>query len=183
MSLAEQMRAEIDDRVERLRDEYGHFPVCEMTVENDPEFFAHGRELVESGWLGDASAFVIDTDGRALFIRHLDAPEAWGVPGGGHEPGESHAETARREVREETGIECEITGVWCARRKTIMLETNRDKRLYALTVHFDARMTGSGRASATTDEEVLEAKWFTNPPKSVFDFLEPRVEAWVNSDE
>ncbi|WP_266075315.1 NUDIX hydrolase [Haladaptatus caseinilyticus] len=182
MSLAERMRVEIDDRAERLRNRYGDVSVCETTVENDPEFFAHGRELAEDGWLGDAGAFVTDGDGRALFIRHPNAPETWGVPGGGHEPGESHTETALREVREETGIECEITGVWCARRKTIVLETDREQRLHALTVHFDARAMETAGTS-TDDEEVLEAKWFTNPPEPVFDFLEPKVEAWAHSEE
>lgn len=124
-----------------------------------------------------------DTDGRALFIRHLDAPETWGVPGGGHEPGESHAETAHREVREETGIECEITGIWRARRKTIVLENERDQQLHTLTVQFDAQAMKTGKASVVGDEEVLEAKWFATLPESVFDFLEPKVQAWANGDE
>ncbi len=179
MSLAERMRAEIDERVERLRDEYGDFPVHETTVENNPKFFAHGRRLAEDGWLGDAGAFVTDPDGRALFIRHPDAPDTWGVPGGRHESGERHAETARREVREETGIDCEVTGVWRVRRKTIVLETDRDQRLHALTVQFDARATETTDASATTDEEVLEARWFASPPEPLFEFLEPRVQEWA----
>lgn len=145
MLLAEQMRAKMDGRIRHLRHQYGNFPICETRVENDPDFFAHGRDLAESGWLGDAGAFVTDTDGRALFIRHPDTHQTWGVPGGWYEPGESHAETARREVRKETDIECAITGVWCARQRTIVLETDHDQKLYALTVQFDARTTWERR--------------------------------------
>lgn len=50
-------------------------------------------------------------DGRVLLIRHADAPEQWGTPGGGHELGEGFATTARREVREETGLDPALTDV------------------------------------------------------------------------
>ncbi len=45
---------------------------------------------------------VIDTD-RVLLIKREDF-EVWGLPGGGVEAGESLAEAAAREVREETGL-------------------------------------------------------------------------------
>ena len=53
-----------------------------------------------------ASAVVIH-EGRVLLILREDA-EIWGLPGGQVEPGESIAEAARREVREETGLEVQL---------------------------------------------------------------------------
>jgi 8-oxo-dGTP pyrophosphatase MutT (NUDIX family) len=52
---------------------------------------------------------VLDVDGRVLLLhtRDLANPEfgtAWELPGGGVEEGETHVETAIRELREETGI-------------------------------------------------------------------------------
>ena len=56
------------------------------------------------------SAIVPDSDGRILLIRRTDN-NYWSIPGGGVEPGESVSQAAAREVMEETGIRCEVTGL------------------------------------------------------------------------
>ncbi|WP_422751820.1 NUDIX hydrolase [Micromonospora sp. WMMD708] len=56
------------------------------------------------------SVFVRDEQARVLLIRRTDNG-LWSLPGGGQEIGESVAETAVRETREETGISVEVTGM------------------------------------------------------------------------
>jgi len=56
------------------------------------------------------SVVVPDDQGGILLIRRTDN-RYWSVPGGGMEPGESVREAARREVKEETGIDCEVSGL------------------------------------------------------------------------
>jgi ADP-ribose pyrophosphatase YjhB (NUDIX family) len=56
------------------------------------------------------SAFIQDDEGRILMIRRTDN-DLYSIPGGQLELGETLAEAAVREVREETGIECEVIGV------------------------------------------------------------------------
>ena len=56
------------------------------------------------------SVVVPDGQGRILLIRRTDN-NYWSIPGGGMEPGESVRQAASREVMEETGINCEITGL------------------------------------------------------------------------
>jgi len=57
-----------------------------------------------------ASAVVTDGAGRVLLLRRSDSGN-WALPGGTLELGESIVECAVREVREETGLEVEITGL------------------------------------------------------------------------
>jgi 8-oxo-dGTP diphosphatase len=57
-----------------------------------------------------AGAVVRDAGGRLLLVRRGRPPAEgrWSVPGGRIEPGETAAEAAAREVREETGLEVEV---------------------------------------------------------------------------
>ena len=62
-----------------------------------------------------ATAVIRDEEGRILLVKHGYGRFNWELPGGGAEPGESIAETAVREVREETGLEAiadHVTGVY-----------------------------------------------------------------------
>ena len=56
------------------------------------------------------SVFARDDRGRVLLIQRTDNG-LWSLPGGGQEVGESVAETAVRETREETGIRVEVFGM------------------------------------------------------------------------
>lgn len=203
MTVEERTREEVERRLDSLESEYGQFQVVEEAVTNDPDYFALGVERAANGWIGDAGAWVTDADGRALLIRHEEAPERWGTPGGGHEPGETLAETARREVHEETGVDVRLTGVYRARRKTVVHESNPERRFYMLTVWFEGEPADEDAASESTtsedaasedterengepadttvevnDDEIVEARWFAEPPDEVHSFLEEKVDSW-----
>jgi ADP-ribose pyrophosphatase YjhB (NUDIX family) len=55
------------------------------------------------------TAVVTDDRDRIVLIRRRDN-NLWALPGGGMELGESIVDTAVREVKEETGLDVEITG-------------------------------------------------------------------------
>lgn len=51
---------------------------------------------------------VTNSEGKVLLLEHLLRPASgWGIPGGFMNPGEQPGAAARRELREETGIELE----------------------------------------------------------------------------
>ncbi|GAB3155850.1 NUDIX domain-containing protein [Micromonospora sonneratiae] len=54
------------------------------------------------------TAFILDHQGRVLLIQRTDNG-LWALPGGAQDFGESIAETAVRETKEETGIDVEVT--------------------------------------------------------------------------
>lgn len=182
--LSTRSRRAVDDRLHRLRDRFGSFPVETVTVENDREFFEHGIEIFEAGVRGAAGGWIFDDDGRVLFIRHPNIPDVWTTPGGGHEPGESFVETARREVWEETGVRGEVVDVWSATRKRFVLESNPERRGYLLEVSFDIRYVDGEagrypeRWDDSQDEEILAVRWFSSPPDVVADGIIGRVQSW-----
>ena len=55
------------------------------------------------------TAIVVD-DGRLLLVHRADN-DLWALPGGGHEVGESIEDTVVREVKEETGMDVQVTGL------------------------------------------------------------------------
>ncbi len=92
-------------------------------------------------------AIVKDKAGRVLVTCHTyRGRRPWGLPGGWVKRGEDPADTIVREIREETGLEVEVTGLAAVQRE----------RPQHLTVIYTARVTGGEfRASA----EVIEAQF------------------------
>lgn len=94
---------------------------------------------------------------RVLLVRHTDSG-LWVLPGGSMLPFETPADAAVREVREEAGIEVELTriiGVYGGAAFAITY-ANGDRISYAMTT-FEGRMTGG---SARPDGvETAEVRW------------------------
>ena len=62
-------------------------------------------------WIGGVRV-VVQKDNKILMVcQHHEDKDIWMVPGGGIEEGETSIDAAVREVKEETGLDIEITGV------------------------------------------------------------------------
>jgi 8-oxo-dGTP diphosphatase len=57
------------------------------------------------------AAVVVNDAGQILLVRHTYGHLNWELPGGASEPGENFAETALRELREETGLTASVDRV------------------------------------------------------------------------
>jgi 8-oxo-dGTP pyrophosphatase MutT (NUDIX family) len=90
--------------------------------------------LVDSPRLRGVKCVLRDGEGRVLFVRHTYGDRRlWELPGGGAHRGETHAQTARREAREELGVD---TDAWT-----------------------DLGTVRTGRFRARVELAVLEAPW------------------------
>lgn len=100
---------------------------------------------------------VVDDQGRILLIRRTDN-ENWAVPGGGMDLGESISDAAIREVKEETGIDIEVTGVvgiYTNPRHVIEYTSDGEVR-QEFSIVFTGRPVGG---SPTPSSESSEVRW------------------------
>lgn len=173
MTVRDEMAAFVENQIETLEERYGQFPIRHTETVDGPDRFEGAVAMASDGWRGDAGVLPRDDEGRYLLIRHEKASGEWGVPGGGHEPGERMAETARRECREETGLDCTLTDVISARIKTIRHETESDRTLPMLTVWFEGS-TQPGELTSQ-DDEIVDVAWFEEFPEDLSPVVDRHV--------
>lgn len=104
-----------------------------------------------------AAGMIVENEGRILMVRHCKPGvyDFWVAPGGGAEPGEDLLATARREVREESGIEAEPLQL--AYVEEFFNPTMRECKLW-----FIGRLTGGRLATHQAEaqrEHIVEAAW------------------------
>ena len=105
-----------------------------------------------------ANVIVVNDEGMILLIRRTDNGNL-ALPGGGMDLGESITQAAVREVREETGLEVEITGlvgIYTNPRHLIEYTSDGEVR-QEFSIVFTARPTGGQPAPSDEASEVVWA--------------------------
>jgi ADP-ribose pyrophosphatase YjhB (NUDIX family) len=105
-----------------------------------------------------ASAVVVDQAGRILLHRR-DDNELWSIPGGAMEVGERIADTAAREVKEETGLEVQpeaLVGIYTDPRHVVEYSDGEVRQQFS--VCFACRVVGGDLA---VSDESLEVGFFS----------------------
>ena len=100
---------------------------------------------------------VVNDADEFLMIRRSDN-ENWAVPGGAIDLGESMTQAAIRETREESGIDCEITGLVgiYTDPKHIIVYTSNNEARQEFSILLTARPTGG---VPTPSDETTEVRW------------------------
>ena len=84
---------------------------------------------------------VIEIGERIVLIRRRNPPHGWALPGGFIDAGERVGDAARREAREETALEVELTDVL-----GVYSDPTRDPRGPTISTVFIGRATGVPQA-------------------------------------
>ncbi|WP_327308240.1 NUDIX domain-containing protein [Streptomyces sp. NBC_01298] len=106
--------------------------------------------------LPGVTAVVVDDEGRVLLGRRADTGR-WSVVGGIAEPGEQPADTAVREVYEETAVRCVPDRVVLVQMLPPITYPNGDVCQFQ-DITFRCRATGG--EARVNDNESLEVAWF-----------------------
>jgi ADP-ribose pyrophosphatase YjhB (NUDIX family) len=110
--------------------------------------------------LPSVSVLPIDEAGRVLLVRHAGHDDGWAVLGGAVEVGESPAETAIREAREEIGTDVRITRLLNVLGGPDYEVTypNGDRAAYVTAVYEAEIISG---VPAAADGELSDVAWFS----------------------
>ena len=100
---------------------------------------------------------VVNDADEILMIRRSDN-ENWAVPGGAIDLGESMTQAAIRETKEESGIDCEITGLVgiYTDPKHIILNTSNGEARQEFSILLTGRPVGG---TPTPSDESTEVRW------------------------
>ena len=161
MTITERSRRRVRDALDRLEEAYGPVEVVEKTWHHSPKAYESVRQRFEAGTLGGGGVWTTDEEGRVLLVQH-EGETAWSDPGGKQEPDESLEAGARRETREETGAEVEITGVRQIHRLEILDESGEEPPIHRLIVIFDGEYV-SGEIRPR-EGEIADVRWWRERP-------------------
>jgi len=101
--------------------------------------------------------FIIRTGGGIVLIKRRNAPHGWAIPGGFVDYGETVEEAARREAREETGLELANLRLF-----RVYSDPRRDPRVHTISTVFTA--AGMGTPHAGDDAEDIAIFTESNLP-------------------
>lgn len=167
----EKVATNLRERARRVRsrmlERYGDAPEREPVVA-DPENFSAPKSFPGSvdeqlEYFGGVGGLAVVDDGRVLCVEVGYHDVGWTTPGGAQDPGETLAETALRETREEANVEAAITGVLFHRE--FALDYGHDRLVRLPAVVFTGQKTGGRRAvparrTGFGPPEITDVRWF-----------------------
>ncbi len=110
--------------------------------------------MSENRFRGAAGAAITDGEGRILLVKRCDCGK-WGIPGGLMEFGETMAQTAVREAKEETGLDIVIDGLVGVYSGYLSRDGQRQPVVGLFSAH------AAGGELYCDNVETAELKWFS----------------------
>jgi ADP-ribose pyrophosphatase len=140
-------------------------PIFRVTLDRaiDPDGFEIKRAIVQHD--GSAVMMPVDDRGRILLVKQYRLPARqylWELPAGRVDPGEKVLQTAKRELREETGYRAKT---W---KKIAAFFPSPGFLAEKMTIFLATGLTGG--ESEPMEDERIETRWFT--PREVEALIE-----------
>lgn len=168
-AVAEALGERAERRLERIEAQFDPAPrrppIEYPAPDYAPDSFPSSVEAQYERIAGIAGALVRDDDGRIACVDVSYADTAWQTPGGAVEPGDSLPETARKETREECGLEIELDGLLYTRIAEVEYDPTVPETPVIPVAIFTGRPVGgrlvtAGNRLPDGRDEIADAAWF-----------------------
>ncbi len=106
---------------------------------------------------------IIEINSGIILIKRKNPPHGWAIPGGFVDYGESLEDCARREAKEETGLDIRLS-----RQFHTYSDPGRDPRHHTVSTIFIAAATGLPKAGDDAEDAVIFT-WESLPEDIAFD--------------
>ncbi len=123
------------------------------------------HRITETGAPYGTQTIVYRPTGEMLLVRH-DAVDLWVLPGGQLDPDETFVDAARRELKEEAGIEGTYDGLAMLTRIEL---SHEQYSTWGVLPIFVATAHSTTLSVTDPDEEISEARWFATLPDDTRD--------------
>jgi len=143
--------------IQEMEKEFGRPEVLRLRQEITPEEMALVRSSQKHGRAHDITLFIFRGEKLALIRKPIHPPGVFRAPGGGLNPKEPFEEGAKREAREETGLEIEIERYLL--RVQVRFICGEENIEWSSHV-FSARAVG-GELAPLDSREILATRWAT----------------------
>ena len=97
---------------------------------------------------------IVPNEQGAILMVHKTDNDLWALPGGGMDAGESMADAVVREVKEETGIDVEVTGWSFYSNPNHVMAYDDGEVRQQCSICFTTRMLGGQLATSSETKEV-----------------------------
>ena len=129
-------------------------------------------------WSG-AAAVCINENNEVLMVKSYGS-EAWAVPSGGIEPGETAVECCVREVMEETGYPVEI-------KQRLFTKQTVIQTIQVETTYFEAIRIGASQGINDPDETIEQVAWMSRAQLGTIEHMYPEdvlfLTEWLDGRE
>lgn len=171
--LATEARQQAEQVYHRLAEDHEDFVEFETarTVSRS-RFRTVAQRIEDQGLPYGAHTLAYRPSGELLLVKQA-AIDTWVLPGGEVDDGETFREGARRELREEAGIDVEYEGLGVLGEVRFR---NGDHHTWGVLPVFEGEAVTTEPTVRDPDDEITDAKWFDELPENTRD--RAQLERW-----
>lgn len=164
--LASEARQEAEQVYHRLTEDHGDYVEYETSRRvSRSRFRTVAGRIERQGLPFGAHTLAYRPDGRLLLVKQ-DAIDQWVLPGGEVDPDEGFREGARRELREEAGIDVSYDGLGILGQVRFRCD---DHETWGVLPIYEGEAQSAETSVQDPDDEVTAARWFDDLPENTRD--------------